>query len=170
MFCMCRSSYYRSIFLQVADANMKILAIDPRRPGSSHDSFGWRHSTLRRRISEQGLLRPGEFLLGESFYMIKATTDIELSFFTCRGQWLSAGAMAHDTSGRASHPSNTRRAVQHCPFFDEDSCGALHWGAEKQVSVPPEVPNSALQPQACCCHYSSMCGAPQPVPRGGWHC
>lgn len=40
------------------------MAIDPRMPGSCHDSFVWRHSALRRRLT-CGLLNDEEFLLGK---------------------------------------------------------------------------------------------------------
>nr|XP_054932289.1 putative nuclease HARBI1 [Dermacentor andersoni] len=54
----------------VCDAKLNILAIDPRFPGSCHDSFVWRHSAFRRRLT-RGLLLHGEVLLGDSGYPLE---------------------------------------------------------------------------------------------------
>ncbi|KAK8778570.1 hypothetical protein V5799_020088 [Amblyomma americanum] len=55
---------------KVCDSNMKIIAVDPRCPGSDYDVFSWRYSWLRHEI-EQGLLQGGEFLLGDSGYPLE---------------------------------------------------------------------------------------------------
>lgn len=44
---------------------MRILAIDPLRPGSDHDAHVWRTTWLRRRFLEGHIAKAGEHLLGE---------------------------------------------------------------------------------------------------------
>ncbi|KAH7978387.1 hypothetical protein HPB49_005412 [Dermacentor silvarum] len=46
----------------VCDADLRIVAIDPRMPGSFHDSFVCGHSALRHHLT-CGLLNDEEFLL-----------------------------------------------------------------------------------------------------------
>ncbi|XP_077495781.1 uncharacterized protein LOC144106769 isoform X1 [Amblyomma americanum] len=87
----------------ICDANMKILAVDPRCPGSCHDAFSWRYSRLRRKV-EHGLLDDGEFLLGNN--------TLHCKFWSCKRQWISTRAVAAHTSVRASWCKHCRRAVQ----------------------------------------------------------
>ncbi|XP_070382636.1 putative nuclease HARBI1 [Dermacentor albipictus] len=89
----------------VSDSKLRILAIDPRRPGCTHDAFCWKHSFLRRRIAEQGLLRPGEFLLGDSGYPLEP--------------WLMTPVPGHPSlqtpEGAYNHAhSSMRTAVERC--------------------------------------------------------
>ncbi|XP_077517201.1 uncharacterized protein LOC144128023 isoform X1 [Amblyomma americanum] len=89
----------------VSDSKLRILAIDPRLPGSTHDAFCWKHSFLRRRIAEQGLLRPGEFLLGDSGYPLEP--------------WLMTPVPGHPSlqtpEGAYNHAhSSMRTAVERC--------------------------------------------------------
>ncbi|KAH7949510.1 hypothetical protein HPB49_011729 [Dermacentor silvarum] len=56
-----RKGFYALNCMVVCDADLRIVAIDPRMPGSCHDSFVWRHSALRRRLT-CGFLND-EFLL-----------------------------------------------------------------------------------------------------------
>ncbi|XP_077495792.1 uncharacterized protein LOC144106769 isoform X2 [Amblyomma americanum] len=67
----------------ICDANMKILAVDPRCPGSCHDAFSWRYSRLRRKV-EHGLLDDGEFLLGKQPIDHRATSTARIKL----QQWL----------------------------------------------------------------------------------
>ncbi|XP_065280784.1 putative nuclease HARBI1 [Dermacentor albipictus] len=50
---------------------MKILAVDPLRPGSDHDAFVWRTTWLRRRFQAGRIVNPGEYLLGDSGYPLE---------------------------------------------------------------------------------------------------
>uniref|UniRef100_A0A023G5D7 Putative pif ele1 orf1-h 1e-40-j 4 n=1 Tax=Amblyomma triste TaxID=251400 RepID=A0A023G5D7_AMBTT len=65
-----RKGYYAVNAMIVCDANMRILAIDTRCPGSCHDAFVWRYGWLHQDI-EDGLLDRGEFLLGDSGYPLE---------------------------------------------------------------------------------------------------
>lgn len=49
---------------QVCDTDLRIVAIDPHMPGLCHDSFVWRHSALRRRLT-YGLLNDEKLLLNK---------------------------------------------------------------------------------------------------------
>ncbi|XP_049523941.1 putative nuclease HARBI1 [Dermacentor silvarum] len=64
-----RKGFYALNCMVVCDADLRIVAIDPRMPGSCHDSFVWRHSALRRRLT-CGFLND-EFLLGDSGYPLE---------------------------------------------------------------------------------------------------
>ncbi|XP_072144005.1 putative nuclease HARBI1 [Dermacentor andersoni] len=45
----------------VCNEELRILVVDPRFPGSCHDSWVWQHNPLRARLAAQ--LQPGEYLL-----------------------------------------------------------------------------------------------------------
>ncbi|KAL1444717.1 hypothetical protein MTO96_029642 [Rhipicephalus appendiculatus] len=62
---MCRKGFYALNVMIICDASMRILAIDPMRPGSDHDSFIWQTTWLRRRFLAGRIAEPGEYLLGE---------------------------------------------------------------------------------------------------------
>ncbi|KAL1439175.1 hypothetical protein MTO96_047391 [Rhipicephalus appendiculatus] len=62
---MCRKGFYALNVMIICDASMRILAIDPVRPGSDHDSFIWQTTGLRRRFLAGRIAEPGEYLLGE---------------------------------------------------------------------------------------------------------
>nr|XP_054934389.1 putative nuclease HARBI1 [Dermacentor andersoni] len=55
--------------LQVCNAELRILVVDPRFPGSCHDSWVWQRNPLRARLAAQ--LQPGEYLLGDSGYPLE---------------------------------------------------------------------------------------------------
>ncbi|KAH7953401.1 hypothetical protein HPB49_007821 [Dermacentor silvarum] len=63
---MCWKVYYAENFMFICDADMRILAVDPMRLGSDHDSFVWRTTWLRRRFQAGRIANPGEYLLGDS--------------------------------------------------------------------------------------------------------
>ncbi|KAH7981924.1 hypothetical protein HPB52_001805 [Rhipicephalus sanguineus] len=48
--------------VEVCNADLRILVVDARFPGSCHDSWVWTHNPLRARLAAQ--LQPGEYLLG----------------------------------------------------------------------------------------------------------
>ncbi|XP_070389110.1 putative nuclease HARBI1 [Dermacentor albipictus] len=68
---MCRKGYYALNCMFIRDADMKILAVDPLRPGSDHDAFVWRTTWLRRRFEAGRIVNPGEYLLGDSGYPLE---------------------------------------------------------------------------------------------------
>ncbi|XP_072145555.1 uncharacterized protein [Dermacentor andersoni] len=68
---MCRKGYYALNCMFICDADMKILALDPRRPGSDHDAFVWRTTWLRRRFQVGRIVNAGEYLLGDSGYPLE---------------------------------------------------------------------------------------------------
>ncbi|KAL1482375.1 hypothetical protein MTO96_014778, partial [Rhipicephalus appendiculatus] len=58
---MTRKGYYALNVMIVCDADLRILVIDPRFPGSCHDSWVWRHNPLWKCLASQ--LQPGEHVL-----------------------------------------------------------------------------------------------------------
>ncbi|KAM7299051.1 putative nuclease HARBI1 isoform X1 [Ixodes scapularis] len=56
---------------KVCDADCRIMCIDPRYPGSVHDSFVWQFSWLRNQLEQGQLPRDGRFLLGDSGYPLE---------------------------------------------------------------------------------------------------
>ncbi|XP_070382829.1 putative nuclease HARBI1 [Dermacentor albipictus] len=68
---MCRKGYYALNCMFICDADMKILALDPLRPGSDHDVFVWRTTWLRRRFQAGRIVNAGEYLLGDSGYPLE---------------------------------------------------------------------------------------------------
>ncbi|XP_040071044.1 putative nuclease HARBI1 [Ixodes scapularis] len=67
----CRKQYYALNVMVVSDADLRILAIDPRMPGSTHDSYVWRRSWVRQECVAGHLVRHNEYLLGESGYPLE---------------------------------------------------------------------------------------------------
>nr|XP_050038107.2 putative nuclease HARBI1 isoform X2 [Dermacentor andersoni] len=66
---MSRKGFYALNTMIVCDAHMRIVDIDPRFPGSCHDSYVWRHSPLLGRLTRN--LRRGEWVLGDSGYPLE---------------------------------------------------------------------------------------------------
>ncbi|KAM7303550.1 putative nuclease HARBI1 isoform X2 [Ixodes scapularis] len=60
----CRKYFYALNVMVVCDADCRIMCIDPRYPGSVHDSFMWQFSWLRNQLEQGQLPRDGRFLLG----------------------------------------------------------------------------------------------------------
>ncbi|KAH7955472.1 hypothetical protein HPB52_000922 [Rhipicephalus sanguineus] len=52
--------------IHMAQSAMRILAIDPMRPGSDHDSFIWQTTWLRLRVLARHIAEPGKYLLGDA--------------------------------------------------------------------------------------------------------
>nr|XP_037289511.1 putative nuclease HARBI1 [Rhipicephalus microplus] len=87
---MSRKGYYALNVMIVCNARLRILVVDPRFPGSCHDSWVWEHNPLRSRLAAQ--LQPGEYLLGDAGYPLEP--------------WLLVPVPG-------SHPGNTfRRPIQ----------------------------------------------------------
>ncbi|KAH7933771.1 hypothetical protein HPB49_017005 [Dermacentor silvarum] len=54
---------------EVCNAELRILVVYSRFPGSCHESWVWQHNPLRARLAAQ--LQPGEYLLGDSGYPLE---------------------------------------------------------------------------------------------------
>ncbi|KAG0442825.1 hypothetical protein HPB47_015583 [Ixodes persulcatus] len=67
----CRKYFYALNVMVVCDADCRVMCIDPRYPGSVHDSFVWQFSWLRNRLEQGQLPRDGRFLLGDSGYPLE---------------------------------------------------------------------------------------------------
>ncbi|XP_037508697.2 putative nuclease HARBI1 [Rhipicephalus sanguineus] len=67
----CRKGYYALNAMVVCDATLRITALEPTYPGSVHDAFVWRASTLSREFSAGSRGQGGEFLLGDSAYPLQ---------------------------------------------------------------------------------------------------
>ncbi|KAM7302852.1 hypothetical protein ISCGN_018360 [Ixodes scapularis] len=67
----CRKQYYALNVMVVCDADCRVMSIDPRYPGSVHDSFVWRYSWLRSNFEQGRLVDDGRFLLGDSGYALE---------------------------------------------------------------------------------------------------
>ncbi|KAM7299143.1 putative nuclease HARBI1 isoform X2 [Ixodes scapularis] len=61
----CRKYFYALNVMVVCDADCRIMCIDPRYPGSVHDSFVWQFSWLRNQLEQGQLPRDGRFLLAK---------------------------------------------------------------------------------------------------------
>ncbi|KAM7315051.1 putative nuclease HARBI1 isoform X2 [Ixodes scapularis] len=59
----CRKYFYALDVMVVCDADCRIMCIDPRYPGSVHDSFVWQFSWLRNQLEQGQVPRDGRFLL-----------------------------------------------------------------------------------------------------------
>ncbi|KAL1444802.1 hypothetical protein MTO96_045395 [Rhipicephalus appendiculatus] len=59
----CRKGYYALNVMFICDAAMRILAVDPLRPGSDHDSHIWGTTWLRERFADGRIDTTGEYLL-----------------------------------------------------------------------------------------------------------
>ncbi|XP_037526450.2 putative nuclease HARBI1, partial [Rhipicephalus sanguineus] len=66
---MSRKGFYALNTMITCDADLWILDINPCFPGSCHDSWVWRRSSLRRHVGAE--LRLGECLLGDSGYPLE---------------------------------------------------------------------------------------------------
>ncbi|XP_065302972.1 putative nuclease HARBI1 [Dermacentor albipictus] len=66
---MSTKGFYALNTMIVCDAHMRIVDIDPRFPGSCHDSYVWRRSPLLGRLTRN--LRRGEWVLGDSGYPLE---------------------------------------------------------------------------------------------------
>ncbi|XP_037499809.1 putative nuclease HARBI1 [Rhipicephalus sanguineus] len=66
---MTRKGFYALNVMIVCDADLRILVIDPRFPGSCDDSWVWRRNPLWKCLASQ--LQPGEYVLGDSGYPLE---------------------------------------------------------------------------------------------------
>ncbi|KAH7966081.1 hypothetical protein HPB49_013623 [Dermacentor silvarum] len=66
-----RPPHYHYRTKEMCDADMAILAVDPVRSGSDHDSFVWRTTWLRRRFQAGRSANPAEYRLVDSGYLLE---------------------------------------------------------------------------------------------------
>ncbi|KAM7291909.1 hypothetical protein ISCGN_025207 [Ixodes scapularis] len=67
----CRKQYYALNVMVVWNADCRVMSIDPRYPGSVHDSFAWRYSWLRSNFEQGRLIDDGRLLLGDNGYAVE---------------------------------------------------------------------------------------------------
>ncbi|XP_065293051.1 putative nuclease HARBI1 [Dermacentor albipictus] len=67
----CRKGYYALNVMVVCDASLRITALETSYPGSVHDSFVWKASSLYAECRSGSLLHGGEYLLGDSAYPLQ---------------------------------------------------------------------------------------------------
>ncbi|KAL1455790.1 hypothetical protein MTO96_043621 [Rhipicephalus appendiculatus] len=60
----CRKGYYALNVMFICDGDMRILAVDPLRPGSDHDSHIWGTTRLHERFADGRIDTTDEYLLG----------------------------------------------------------------------------------------------------------
>ncbi|KAG0418983.1 hypothetical protein HPB47_004448 [Ixodes persulcatus] len=102
----CRKLYCALNVMVVSDADLRILAIEPRMPGSTHDSYVWWRSWVRQEWVAGHLVRHNEYLL----------------------------ALADDSSAWAASTWHTGWAIQSGPRLHESSREALHRTSEEQIA------------------------------------
>ncbi|XP_049526520.1 uncharacterized protein LOC125946708 [Dermacentor silvarum] len=65
---MSRKGYYAQNVMVVCNSELCILVVEPRLPGSGHDSCVWQHNRLCARLAAQ--LQPGEYMLGAQLRLV----------------------------------------------------------------------------------------------------
>ncbi|KAM7288157.1 putative nuclease HARBI1 isoform X1 [Ixodes scapularis] len=109
----CRKYFYALNVMVVCDADCRIMCIDPRYPGSVHDSFVWQFSWLRNQLEQGQVPRDGRFLLGDSGYPLEP--------------WLITPVPGnHATStacGRFNKAHSSISAPQHLPCIERARTG-----------------------------------------------
>nr|XP_050042529.2 putative nuclease HARBI1 [Dermacentor andersoni] len=129
---MCRKGYYALNTMFICDAGMRILAVDPLRPGSDHDAHVWRTTWLRRRFLEGHIAKAGEHLLGDSGYPLEP--------------WLLTPVTGHPPIHTAEGRYNTahaamRSVVERCIgllkscFRCLERYRALHYEPERAANI-----------------------------------
>ncbi|KAM7311986.1 uncharacterized protein ISCGN_008891 [Ixodes scapularis] len=88
----CRKQYYALNVMVVCDADCSVMSIDPRNPGSVHDSFAWRYSWLRSNFEQGRLIDDGRFLLERS------ADECKRAWQAIRGRY---GREARNCTGRS---------------------------------------------------------------------
>ncbi|XP_037523733.2 putative nuclease HARBI1 [Rhipicephalus sanguineus] len=94
---MSRKGFYALNTMITCDADLWILDINPCFPGSCHDSWVWRRSSLRRHVGAE--LRLGECLLGDSGYPLEP--------------WLMTPVLGRPASGTPESEYNKAHTTMH---------------------------------------------------------
>ena len=63
----CRKGFHSINVQAICDAKLRFLSVTAKYPGSSHDAFVWKNSSVYHHITQQGTAVPG-WLLGDSGY------------------------------------------------------------------------------------------------------
>lgn len=58
----------KPLYLQICDDNLRIMHVNPRFPGSTHDSYIWRQSNVSHAMEELYRRNPNDlyYLIGDS--------------------------------------------------------------------------------------------------------
>ncbi|KAM7304166.1 hypothetical protein ISCGN_014066 [Ixodes scapularis] len=67
----CRKQFYALNAMEVCNTDCRVMSIDPRYPGSVHNSFAWRYSWLWSNFEQGRLIDDGRLLLGDSGYALE---------------------------------------------------------------------------------------------------
>ncbi|KAM7306977.1 hypothetical protein ISCGN_010613 [Ixodes scapularis] len=67
----CRKQFYALNAMEVCNADCRVMSIDPRYPGSVHNSFAWCYSWLRSNFEQGRLIDDGRLVLGDSGYALE---------------------------------------------------------------------------------------------------
>ncbi|XP_037529156.1 putative nuclease HARBI1 [Rhipicephalus sanguineus] len=149
---MCRKHFYALNVMITCDAAMRILAIDPMRPGSDHDSFVWQTTWLRRRFLAGRIAEPGEYLLGDSGYPLEPWLLIPVS----------GDPSEHSVEGRFNAEHITMRSIV------ERCIGMLkaRFRCLQRYLTLHHKPERAADIIAACASFHNLClgeGATEPV-------
>ncbi|XP_037525595.1 putative nuclease HARBI1 [Rhipicephalus sanguineus] len=149
---MCRKHFYALNVMIICDAAMRILAIDPMRPGSDHDSFVWQTTWLRRRFLAGRIAEPGEYLLGDSGYPLEPWLLIPVS----------GDPSEHSAEGRFNAEHITMRSIV------ERCIGMLkaRFRCLQRYRTLHHEPERAADIIAACASLHNLClgdGATEPV-------
>ncbi|XP_037503454.1 putative nuclease HARBI1 [Rhipicephalus sanguineus] len=149
---MCRKHFYALNVMIICDAAMRILAIDPMRPGSDHDSFVWQTTWLRRRFLAGRIAEPGEYLLGDSGYPLEPWLLIPVS----------GDPSVHSAEGRFNAEHITMRSIV------ERCIGMLkaRFRCLQRYRTLHHEPERAADIIAACASLHNLClgeGATEPV-------
>ncbi|KAG0443259.1 hypothetical protein HPB47_015117 [Ixodes persulcatus] len=122
----CRKQYYALNVVVVCDADCRVMSIDPRYPGSVHDSFAWRYSWLRSNFEQGRLIDDGRFLLGDSGYALQPWLITPVSGYhaasTACGRFNKAHSSMSSEPATAVPPrSPTQATVAVSPIRDTTS-------------------------------------------------
>ncbi|XP_037503401.1 putative nuclease HARBI1 [Rhipicephalus sanguineus] len=102
----CRKGYFALNVMFICDADMRILAVDPLRPGSDHDSHIWGTSWVRERFEEGRIETTGEYLLGDGGYPLEPWLMVPV-----QGRPHRDSAEGKYNSGHASMRSIVERCI-----------------------------------------------------------
>ncbi|KAL1429865.1 hypothetical protein MTO96_015645 [Rhipicephalus appendiculatus] len=178
----CRKGYYALNVMFICDADMRILAVDPLRPGSDHDSHIWGTTWVRERFEEGRIDTTGEYLLGDGGYPLEPWLMVPVQGHPHRdsaeGKYNSAHASMRSIVGRCIGLLKSRfrclqryRTRQYSPERSSNivaACVVLHNLCIEQgdIDVDDFSDDSGDESSE---HGSSINDDPQPRFRRGGH-
>nr|XP_054923189.1 putative nuclease HARBI1 [Dermacentor andersoni] len=148
---MSRKGCYALNVMVVCNAEFRILVVDPRSPGSCHDSWVWQHNPLRARLAAQ--LQPGEYLLApgshagttsEGHYN-REHASMRSVVERCMGVLKSKFRCLQHFRTLLYSPDRATRIIHACVALHNIALDAGHWtlddyGAEVPAAEEPEEP------------------------------